>query len=87
MSKLGRKMFRNSAKDAYKKYCREFSRIKEEQLKMSRAARIRAMKNGTMLLGNRLTFNQWLEVVRQPSTFNADAETIQEHVESLEWDE
>ena len=79
-----RKMKRQAAKLAYKRYCKHFSSIKRMQLGMTR---LEMKKAEQIPLGRRFTFKQWYEAVRKPAAFKSTPEEVQEHVESLEWDE
>lgn len=84
---LKRSLKRNSAKSAYKKFKDNFSDLKRLQDKLSPAEKRRAVMDGEQMLGVCPPFSVWWKAVRRPSAFKATPEEVQEHIESLDWDE
>ena len=82
-----RTLKRNAAKVAYRQFKNNFRDLKALQSKMSIMEKRKAEKNGEQMLGRLPPFSVWLEAVRKPSNFKAEPEEVQEHIESLDWDD
>lgn len=82
-----RSIQRQAAKSAYRKFRKNFTGLKKLQTKMSGAEKRRARMNGEQMLGVCPPFSVWLEAVKKPAQYKAEPEEVQEHLESLDWDE
>ncbi len=78
---------RAAAKEAYRKFAKNFSSTKRRQAAMSKRQRSVAEAKGEVMLGVRPTFKQWWKAVRSPTAFSAEPEDVQEHIKTLDWDD
>jgi hypothetical protein len=92
-----RRLQRQAAKKQYKEFCKNWATAIKEQskldtqgnrLRLSEKRKERYAERGEPILGQRPSFNQWWAAVKTPQQAkDATPEEVQEHIESLEWDE